>query len=118
MTVIPNANGSSGGYNIEPKSLSLSKYRFPSSTILVLDGSDTSYFFHNIYAVVNPGVNPITSVDDLKEGGVLPVHRDGVNLLYVDGHVKWHRLTDLTSTPMWRYDGHEPTETPAPAPTP
>lgn len=116
--IIPNATGSSGGYALYPKSLSLSKYRFPSTTILVLDGSDDSYFFHNSYAVVNPGIDPITSVDDLKEGGVLPRHRDGVNLLYVDGHVKWQRLEALASTPMWRYDGREPVPTPAPTPAP
>lgn len=100
-------------FHIEPTSLSVSRYRFPSTTILVLDGSDDSYHFHNIYAVINPGIDPITSVDDLKDGGVLPRHKDGVNLLYVDGHVKWHRLTDLANTPMWRYDGREPVVPPA-----
>ena len=103
-------------YDIEPNSLSVSRYRFPATTILVLDGSDDSYHFHTFYAVVNPGIDPITSVADLKDGGVLPRHKDGVNLLYVDGHVKWHRLQDLTSTPMWRYDGREavvPTPIPA-----
>lgn len=111
---IQNPTGSSGGYNVYGKSLSVSRYRFPSSTILALDGSDTSYFFHNNYAVVNPGIDKITSIADLKDGGVLPRHREGVNLLYVDGHVKWQKLESLTSTPMWRYDGREP----VPAPTP
>ncbi len=100
--------GTSSSYNIERKSLSASKYRFPSNTILVVDGSDDSYFFHNIFAVINPGVDPIHSVDDLRDGGVLPRHKDGINLLYVDGHVKWQNLSSLTSTPMWRYDGREP----------
>lgn len=114
--ITQNSTGSSGGYQIYPKSLSQSKYRFPSSTILVLDGSDTSYFFHNTFAVVNPGIDKITSVDDLKDGGILPRHRDGVNLLYVDGHVKWQKLDSLTSTPMWRYDGREPVPVPTPIP--
>ncbi len=100
-------------FHIEPTSLSVSSYRFPSTTILVLDGSDDSYHFHNIYAVINPGIDPITSVDDLKDGGVLPRHKDGVNLLYVDGHVKWQKLESLASTPMWRYDGREPVVPPA-----
>ena len=94
-------------FHIEPKSLSVANYRFPSTTISVLDGSDDSYVFHNIYATVNPGIDPITSVADLKDGGVLPRHKGGVNLLYVDGHVKWQSMAALTSTPMWRYDGRE-----------
>lgn len=95
-------------YKIDPKSLSSLRYRAPSSTILVLDGNDHTYFFHSSYAAVNPGVDPIHNVNDLKDGGVVAVHRDGVNLLYVDGHVKWQNLQSLTSTPMWRYDNREP----------
>ena len=106
--------GTYTSYKIPVKSFASSRYRFPSSTILVLDGSDTSYFFHSAYAIVNPGIDPISSVEDLKEGGVLPRHKDGVNLLYVDGHVKWQSLQSLASTPMWRYDGREAT----PASTP
>ena len=100
--------GTTSNYSVPTKSISLSKYRFPSNTILVLDGSDDAYLFHNTYAVINPGVDPIHSVEDLKDGGVLPRHNDGVNLLYVDGHVKWQNLKSLASTPMWRYDGREP----------
>ena len=96
------------GYEIPEKSFSSSKHRFPSSTILLLDGSDDSYLFHNTYAIINPGIDPIHNASDLKDGGVLPRHKDGVNLLYVDGHVKWQSLESLTSTPMWRYDGREP----------
>ncbi len=99
-------------YDVPIKSFSSSKYRFPSSTILVLDGSDNSYLFHSFYALINPGIDPIHSVEDLKDGGVLPRHKDGVNLLYVDGHVKWQNLQSLASTPIWRYDGREPTSTP------
>ena len=95
-------------YKMPVKSFAASRYRFPSSTILVLDGSDVFYAFHSRYAVINPGIDPISSVEDLKEGGVLPIHNDGVNLLYVDGHVKWQSLGALASTPMWRYDGREP----------
>ena len=94
-------------YTVEPKSLSVSKYRFPTTTILALDSGDVTHYFHSHVAALNPGIDPITSVEDLKDGGVLPVHRDGLNLLYVDGHVKWQPLTALTSTPMWRYDGRE-----------
>ena len=104
--------GTYTSYKIPVKSFASSRYRFPSSTILVLDGSDTSYFFHSAYAIVNPGIDPIGSVEDLKEGGVLPRHKDGVNLLYVDGHVKWQSLQSLASTPMWRYDGREPVAAP------
>lgn len=110
-----NETGTSTKYIIPPKTISQNRYRFPSSTILVLDGSDISYMPHIMFAVVNPGIDPITSVDDLADGGVLPRHKDGVNLLYVDGHVKWQQLEALTSTPMWRYDGREavvPTPTP------
>lgn len=110
-------NGHTTAYKVEPKTLAASRYRFPSSTILVLDGSDTSYLFHFKFAVVNPGVDPIHDVADLKDGGVLARHRDGVNLLYVDGHVKWQKLESLTSTPMWRYDGQEPVATPTPVPS-
>ena len=95
-------------YYIEQKSVSVNKYAFPSSTILVLDGRDLTLYFHNNYATINPGIDPIHTVADLKDGGVLPVHGEGVNLLYVDGHVKWQNLDSLTSTPMWRYDGREP----------
>jgi prepilin-type processing-associated H-X9-DG protein/prepilin-type N-terminal cleavage/methylation domain-containing protein len=105
-------------YVIYPKGLSLQRYRFPSSTILVLDGGDTTYFFHNNYAAVNPGIDPIHSVADLNDGGVVVRHKDGVNLLYVDGHVKWGSLQSLASTPMWRPDGREPVATPTPTATP
>jgi prepilin-type N-terminal cleavage/methylation domain-containing protein/prepilin-type processing-associated H-X9-DG protein len=101
-------------YTIEPRSLSVMKYRLPSSTILLLDGADTTHFFHNNYAALNPGIEPIHSVADLNDGGVVAVHKDGVNLLYVDGHVKWQNLDSLASTPMWRFDGRETTAT-APA---
>ena len=109
------ANGATlTDHKIPDKSFAASRYRFPSNTILVLDGSDDYYAFHSRYALVNPGIDPIGSVEDLKEGGVLPRHKDGVNLLYVDGHVKWQKLQSLASTPMWRYDGREAT----PASTP
>lgn len=106
-SVQTNGSSTTTTYNIEPKSLSSSRYRAPSSTILAIDGNDHTYFFHNSYAAVNPGVDPIHNIDDLKDGGVVAVHRDGINLLYVDGHVKWQNLQSLTSTPMWRYDGRE-----------
>ncbi|RYX81689.1 type II secretion system protein [bacterium] len=102
-------------YHIEPRSLSGARYRFPTTTILLLDGADTTHFFHNNYAALNPGIEPIHSVADLNDGGVVAVHRDGVNLLYVDGHVKWQNLQSLASTPMWRFDGRETVATP---PTP
>lgn len=111
-------NGTAGGVTtditIQDKSLRTWEYRYPATTILVLDGQDITLLTHSQYAVVNPGIDPIHSVDDLKDGGVLAVHGAGLNLMYADGHIKWHRLDDLTSTPMWRYDGKEPT----PAPTP
>ena len=109
--------GSTSNYTVLPNSLSLNRYRLPSSTILLLDGSDTTLFFHNNYAAVNPGIDPIHTVVDLRDGGVLPLHKDGLNLLYVDGHVKWQELDSLTSTPMWRYDGREPSPAPTNAPT-
>jgi prepilin-type N-terminal cleavage/methylation domain-containing protein/prepilin-type processing-associated H-X9-DG protein len=112
------ATGSAPEYLVEPKTLSAIRYRFPSSTILLLDGNDNTYLFHARYAVVNPGIDPIHTIDDLKDGGVLPIHRDGVNLLYVDGHVKWQPLESLTSTPMWRPDGREPSDVPTPIPAP
>lgn len=111
-SVTDSNGGTTSTYDIPIKGISLSKYRFPSSTILVLDGGDDSYLFHNAYAVINPGVDPIHSVKDLTDGGVLTRHKDGVNLLYVDGHVKWQSLQSLASTPMWRYDGREPIVTP------
>ena len=95
-------------YRVQPQSLSATKYRSPSSTILVLDGGDTTHYFHNNYAALNPGIDSIHTVADLKDGGVLERHKEGVNLLYVDGHVKRQGLEQLTSTPRWRHDGREP----------
>ncbi|RYZ83517.1 MAG: type II secretion system protein, partial [Proteobacteria bacterium] len=118
LSVTPNPSGSGTLYLVEQKSLSSIRYRFPASTILLLDGRDNTYIFHTQNAAVNPGIDPIRTVDDLKDGGVLPVHRNGVNLLYVDDHVKWQPLEALTSTPMWRPDGREASPAPTPAPTP
>lgn len=84
------------------------RYRFPSKTILAVDGGDATHYFHNLFAAINPGIEPIKSVADLKDGGVLEKHDNGLNALFVDGHVKWHRLDSLAQTAMWRPDGREP----------
>lgn len=119
VTTTTSPSGGTGKtYLVEPRSLSLIRYRFPSSTIIVLDGGDTTYYFHNNFAAVNPGVDTIHSVADLNDGGVFARHKGGINLLYVDGHVKWQNLESLTSTPMWRYDGREPVPTPGPSSPP
>ncbi len=83
------------------------RYRFPSSTFLALDSAQEGFAMHNIGAGVNPGEDAINNPDDLKKQGVTTRHRDGNNILFVDGHVKWLATNDLLKRGQWRPDGKD-----------
>lgn len=84
--------------SISPLPVHETQYRFPSSTIFLLDGQDYPY------AAVNPGVEPITSIEDLFVRGVANRHNDGNNVCFADGHVKWLSLQMLTRRSLWTLD--------------
>jgi prepilin-type processing-associated H-X9-DG protein len=73
-----------------------SRFKQPSRTIVVLDGSGMGTGF------VNPGRDPITSVEDLLQRDVVVRHNGGDNVLMADGHVKWLRLEAMTDQSLWR----------------
>ena len=75
-----------------------SRYKRPSSTILVLDGD--GYF-------VNPGTQqpPFEGTAGLLKYGVDPHHNNGCNVCFVDGHVQWLSLEALTKRSLWTLNG-------------
>ena len=69
-------------------------FKNPSGTILVVDGSgDASPF--------GSPSQPTTTPQDLIIGGLKPRHSEGVNALYVDGHVRWQSVESLTHKGLW-----------------
>ncbi len=74
------------------------RYKRPSSTILVLDGD--GYF-------VNPGTQqpPFEGTAGLLKYGVDPHHNNGCNVCFVDGHVQWLSLEALTKRSLWTLNG-------------
>jgi len=42
--------------------------------------------------------NPPVLVTDWWVGGFTPVHRPGINVLYTDGHVRFHDISGVTYT--------------------
>jgi len=91
-------SGSSSTETVGPMTVHEAQYLYPSSTILLLDGQDYPY------AAVNPGVAPITSIEDLFRRGVANRHNDGNNVCFADGHVKWLSLQRLTQRSLWTLD--------------
>lgn len=76
------------------------RFRHPDTTIFVMDGDGT---------FSNPGyessVGPTISQEALISHGVIPRHivggREGSNVLWADGHVKWLSLDDMTLRQYW-----------------
>lgn len=77
--------------------LRVSSLSHPSSSILLLDGTNDIFTF--------PGW-PNPDVRDLREKGIVPRHNgNGVNVLFADGHTKWRRLESLLDKNLWNaYD--------------
>jgi len=92
----------SGGRNLSfPTTIThQSRYRRPSSTALLLDGSGE---FVNL-STQQP---PFQGVEGLKGYGVDAWHNDGCNVSFVDGHVKWLSLDSLTKRSLWTASGSE-----------
>ncbi len=76
------------------------RYRRPSSTILALDGD--GYF-------VNPGTQqpPFVGEEGLLKYGVNPLHNNGCNVVFADGHTKWLSLEAMTKRSLWTVDGSD-----------
>ena len=71
--------------------------RNPSETILLCDGRGKQVPFSGEGAVIN-GI-PI-SVRDFTVLG--DRHGDGINVSFVDGHVKWMKYEDLLDVKWWK----------------
>ncbi len=81
----------------------------PSQTLLLVEGPTAGNFFASSSGGISADINA-QQVTTLK-----PIHMDGWNYLYADGHVKWHRpqsTIGTTGTPtsvrgMWTIDHND-----------
>lgn len=70
----------------------------PSGTIVVLDGKGN-------FIGLTAADAPLETPQDVLNAGVVIRHRNGSNLLYADGHVKWRSVEQLTRRAQWTLQG-------------
>lgn len=92
-----------GSYDInalgeKDKRVRESSLRYPSSTILVLDGKGS---------FVNPDKDDVVTIKSLTERGVSTRHNGGANVLFADSHVKWMSLETLAKRSLWSGEGKD-----------
>lgn len=96
-------NADFGNFN---GSVSLSQLSAPSSTVMMLDGGSNAlrgvdpatwgppqYNNQQWFISPSPFDNQTGGPDLYDEGGPMPRHNGGVDVLYADGHVKYTRVT-------------------------
>ena len=74
----------------------LGKLSKPSTSLSIADNGDSKRLI-GTYTIPDRYVNPATN--DSKNNGYR--HANGVNVLYFDGHVNWHRFSLIPNTLLW-----------------
>lgn len=70
------------------------RLKHPSTTVLVVDSTGQFNF-------TNPAARGALTLEILRQSGVSDRHRQGLNVLFADNHVKWKSLESLTDRSLW-----------------
>lgn len=70
--------------------VNFSQIKTPTNTIYATDGNDAGTL--NFIAVIPPGYSPAYPGQR---------HNDGANIIWVDGHVSWHKYTQIINNSDW-----------------